>query len=52
MMDDIFQEEIAQGWVKIYMDDIIITTEDDEEEHTLSWKHDITRTVSLRDHDS
>jgi Reverse transcriptase (RNA-dependent DNA polymerase) len=25
MMDDIFQEEIAQGWVKIYMDDIIIT---------------------------
>jgi RNase H-like domain found in reverse transcriptase/Reverse transcriptase (RNA-dependent DNA polymerase) len=34
MMDDIFQEEIAQGWVKIYMDDIIIATEDDEEEHT------------------
>jgi RNase H-like domain found in reverse transcriptase/Reverse transcriptase (RNA-dependent DNA polymerase) len=33
MMDDIFQEEIAQGWVKIYMDDIIIATEDDEEEH-------------------
>jgi RNase H-like domain found in reverse transcriptase/Reverse transcriptase (RNA-dependent DNA polymerase) len=34
MMDDIFQEEIAQGWVKIYMDDIIITTKDDKEEHT------------------
>jgi Reverse transcriptase (RNA-dependent DNA polymerase) len=34
MMDDIFQEEIAQGWVKIYMDNIIIATEDDEEEHT------------------
>jgi Reverse transcriptase (RNA-dependent DNA polymerase) len=33
MMDDIFQEEIAQGWVKIYMDDIIIATEDDKEEH-------------------
>jgi hypothetical protein len=33
MMDDIFQEEVAQGWLKIYMDDMIITTEDDEEEH-------------------
>ena len=29
-MDNIFQEEIAQGWLKIYMDDIIIATEDDE----------------------
>ena len=33
-MDDIFQEEIAQGWLRIYMDDAIIATEDDEEEHT------------------
>jgi hypothetical protein len=33
MMDDIFQEEVAQGWLKIYMDDMIIATEDDEEEH-------------------
>ena len=33
-MDDIFQEEIAQGWLRIYMDDAIIATENDEEEHT------------------
>jgi hypothetical protein len=36
MMDDIFQEEVAQGWLKIYMDDIIVATEDDDEEH--EWK--------------
>jgi hypothetical protein len=33
MMDNIFQEEIAQGWLKIYMDDMIIAMEDDEEDH-------------------
>jgi hypothetical protein len=39
MMDDIFQEEIAQGWLRIYMDDAIIATEDDEEEHTKRVNH-------------
>ena len=34
MMDNIFQEEIAQGWLKIYIDDMIIATEDDEADHT------------------
>jgi Reverse transcriptase (RNA-dependent DNA polymerase) len=34
MMDDIFQEEITQGWLKIYMDDMIIATEDDDVLHT------------------
>jgi Reverse transcriptase (RNA-dependent DNA polymerase) len=34
MMDDIFQEEITQGWLKIYMDDMIITMEDDNVLHT------------------
>jgi len=34
MMDDIFQEEIAQGWLHIYMDDTIIATADDNEEHS------------------
>jgi hypothetical protein len=34
MMDDIFQEEITQGWLRIYMDDTIIATEDDEANHT------------------
>jgi Reverse transcriptase (RNA-dependent DNA polymerase)/RNase H-like domain found in reverse transcriptase len=34
MMDEIFQEEIAQGWLRIYMDDAIIATENDKMEHT------------------
>jgi hypothetical protein len=36
MMDDIFQEEVAQEWLKIYMDDMTIATEDDDKEH--EWK--------------
>ena len=28
MMNDIFQEEIAEGWVVIYMDDILIFSKD------------------------
>jgi len=39
MMDDIFQEEIAQGWLCIYMDDMIIATEDDEVLHELRVNH-------------
>jgi hypothetical protein len=34
MVDKIFQDEIAQGWLQIYMDDAIITTEDNKEKHT------------------
>jgi hypothetical protein len=34
MMDDIFAEEVTQGWLKIYMDDMVIATHDDEEFHT------------------
>ncbi len=33
MMDNIFHEEITQGWLKIYMDDLIIASEDDEKIH-------------------
>jgi hypothetical protein len=33
MMDDIFQEEVAQGWLKIYMDDAIVATEDNAQLH-------------------
>jgi L-rhamnose mutarotase len=33
MMDDIFAKEVAQGWLKIYMDDMVIATKDDEEFH-------------------
>ena len=39
MMDDIFQDEIAQGWLHIYMDDMIIATEDDEVLHELRVNH-------------
>jgi len=34
MMDNIFQEEIAQGWLHIYMDNTIIATADDDKEHS------------------
>jgi reverse transcriptase-like protein len=30
MMDNIFREEIAQGWLKIYMDNLIIASKDDK----------------------
>ncbi len=33
MMDNIFQEEIAQGWLHIYMDDTIIATNHDNALH-------------------
>jgi len=39
MIDDIFQDEVAQGWLRIYMDDMIIATEDDEVLHELRINH-------------
>ena len=33
-MDNIFQEEITQEWLRIYMDDAIVATGDDEKEHS------------------
>jgi len=39
MMDDIFQDEVAQRWLRIYMDDMIITTKDDEVLHELRVNH-------------
>jgi reverse transcriptase-like protein len=33
IMDDIFREEIAQGWLKIYMDDLIMASEDNDTIH-------------------
>jgi len=38
-MDDIFQEEVTQGWLRIYMDDMIIATEDDDALHELRVNH-------------
>ena len=39
MMDNIFQEEVAQGWLCIYMDNMIIATEDDEILYELHVNH-------------
>jgi len=39
MMDDIFQDEVAQGWLRIYMDNMIIATEDDKVLHELCVNH-------------
>jgi RNase H-like domain found in reverse transcriptase/Reverse transcriptase (RNA-dependent DNA polymerase)/Integrase zinc binding domain/Chromo (CHRromatin Organisation MOdifier) domain/Aspartyl protease len=39
MMDDIFQEEVAQGWLSIYMDDAIIAMEDDAVLHKSKVDH-------------
>jgi reverse transcriptase-like protein len=33
MMDNIFRDEIAQGWLKIYMDNLIVASEDNETIH-------------------
>ncbi len=48
MMDDIFQEEIAQGWLRIYMDDTIIATEDNPIEHAAKVQHFLSK---LQKHD-
>jgi len=39
MMDDIFQDEVTQGWLCIYMDNMIIATEDDKVLHELRVNH-------------
>jgi hypothetical protein len=43
MMDDIFQDEIAKGWLRIYMDDAIIATEDDEKDHAEKVHHFLSK---------
>src|SRR6266705_3346070 len=39
MMDEIFLDKITQGWLRIYMDDAIITTADDSKEHSKKVHH-------------
>ena len=39
MMNAIFLEEIQEGWVTIYMDDILIHTADDLEAHQKKVHH-------------
>jgi hypothetical protein len=48
MMDEIFQEEIAQGWLRIYMDDALIATEDDKADHGRKVNHFLSK---LAEHD-
>jgi len=33
MMDDIFRSELAEGWLKVYMDDILVATNGTKAEH-------------------
>jgi reverse transcriptase-like protein/integrase-like protein len=48
MMDDIFRDEIAQGWLKIYMDDLIVASEEDEVVH----QQRVDRVLQkIKDHD-
>jgi reverse transcriptase-like protein len=48
MMDDIFRDEIAQGWLKIYMDNLIITSEEDKAIH----QQQVERVLQkIKDHD-
>ena len=39
MMDEIFQDKIAQGWLHIYMDNTIIATTNDPEEYSKKVHH-------------
>ena len=32
-MDDIFHKEIAQGWLRVYIDNMIIATENNDTLH-------------------
>jgi Reverse transcriptase (RNA-dependent DNA polymerase) len=48
MMDEIFQEETAQGWLRIYMDDTLIATEDDPADHKRKVNHFLAK---LAEHD-
>jgi hypothetical protein len=36
MMNHIFQEEIREGWLVVYMDDLLIATKDDPAFHEQS----------------
>jgi reverse transcriptase-like protein len=48
MMDNIFRDEITQGWLKIYMDDLIMASEDDEAVHQ-QWVNQVLQ--KIKDHD-
>ena len=43
MMDNIFHEEITQGWLRVYMDNIIIVTEDNDKLHEEKVRHFLSK---------
>ena len=38
MMDDIFHVKVAEGWLKVYMDDILIATLGSCKEHMAKFR--------------
>jgi reverse transcriptase-like protein len=48
MMDNIFREKITQGWLKIYMDDLIVASKDDEVIHQQQVEQVLQK---IKDHD-
>jgi reverse transcriptase-like protein len=48
MMDNIFQEEITQGWLKIYMDNLIVASEENEVVYQQQVDHILQK---IKDHD-
>jgi hypothetical protein len=48
MMDDIFHEKITQGWLWVYMNDIIITMENNDQLHEAKVQHFLQK---LQKHD-
>jgi hypothetical protein len=39
MMDNIFQPEIMEGWLHIYMDDFVIATKNNSHDHDTKVRH-------------
>jgi reverse transcriptase-like protein len=48
MMDNIFRDKITQGWLKIYMDDLIVASEEDEAIHQQRVERILQK---IKDHD-
>jgi Reverse transcriptase (RNA-dependent DNA polymerase) len=47
MMDDIFRPEIMEGWLCIYMDDFVIATKNEPQDHDTKVRHVLQK---LQDH--
>ena len=49
MMNDVFREEIAEGWVVIYMDDILVFSKN-EQEHENMWEKSCKNSENINFH--